>query len=155
MFKCESSKCRCITEVPCSAMRRLHWPWNKVYWWIVSVWAGSMSACHWNHMLLLMIKTLCDVDAKSCWRWRCRDDVGRSVMPLPSHAGDGAAEWCWRWRCRDDVGCGVMPPSSHADDGAAEATWSRRDVDIESCWWWYCRVMLATARLRRLGRGAM
>jgi hypothetical protein len=44
---------------------------------------------------------------------------------------------------------------SHAGDGAAEASWPRRDVDIESCWWHCCQVMLAMALPRRLGRGAM
>jgi hypothetical protein len=31
---------------------------------------------------------------------------------------------------------------SHAGDGAVEVIWLQRDVDVESCWRWFCRVML-------------
>jgi hypothetical protein len=54
---------------------------------------------------MLAIKSLCDVTIESCRQWSCRDDVGRGVMPPPSHAGDGAAETTWP-RC--DVACQVM-----------------------------------------------
>jgi hypothetical protein len=40
-------------------------------------------------------------------------------------------------------------------DNAAGVTWPRCDVDVESCWRQYCRVMLAMVLLRRLGHGAM
>jgi hypothetical protein len=42
---------------------------------------------------------------------------------------------------------------SHDGDGAAMVTWPWCDVDAESCWrqWW--RVMLARALPRPLGRG--
>jgi hypothetical protein len=36
-----------------------------------------------------------DVAVESCWRWRCRGDVGRDAMSLPSHAGDGAVKVTW------------------------------------------------------------
>jgi hypothetical protein len=75
---------------------------------------------------------------KSCWQRCCREDVGRDAMSLPSHASNGAVEVTWLWR----------------------------NVDAESCWRWYCRGNLATARCwcrvmlammlpRRLGRDAM
>jgi hypothetical protein len=38
----------------------------------------------------------------------------------------------------------VMVLPSHADDSATGATWPRRDVDVESCWQRFGRVMLAT-----------
>jgi hypothetical protein len=47
----------------------------------------------------------------------------------------------------------VLP--SHAGDGVAGATSLRRNVDVESCWWQCCRVMLVTMLPRRLGHGAM
>jgi hypothetical protein len=40
----------------------------------------------------------------------------------------------------------VMP--SDAGDGTVGATWPRHDVDVESCWRHYCRVMMAMALLR-------
>jgi hypothetical protein len=72
--------------------------------------------------------------------------LGRDVIHMLSHAG------------------AVLP--SHANDGATGVTWLRRDVYVESCWQrrclgdlvaaqCICRVMLATALLGRLGRGAM
>jgi hypothetical protein len=57
-------------------------------------------------------------------------------------------------RCRGRVMLATMLPS-HVGDGATEATGSWCDVDAESCWRQCCLVMLATALLRRLGRGAM
>jgi hypothetical protein len=45
----------------------------------------------------------CDIDDESYWRWRCRGDVGRSAMSIPSHAGDVATEVMLaiaRYRCR-------------------------------------------------------
>ena len=33
--------------------------------------------------------------SESCWQRCCRDDVGRGMMSLLSHAGDGAAEVTW------------------------------------------------------------
>jgi hypothetical protein len=42
-------------------------------------------------------------------------------------------ESCWRRCYRDDDGRGVMPLSSHAGDGAVEATWPWCDVGVESC----------------------
>jgi hypothetical protein len=44
---------------------------------------------------------------------------------------------------------------SHAGDAATEVTWPQHDVDGESCWRQCCRVMLATALPRRLGRDVM
>jgi hypothetical protein len=43
-----------------------------------------------------------DVATESCWRWRCRDDVGRGAMSLLCHAGDDTAELtvvprCWHF----------------------------------------------------------
>jgi hypothetical protein len=35
--------------------------------------------------------------------------------------------------------------SSHAGDGGVEATWPLRDVDVESCRRWCCRVMMTMA----------
>jgi hypothetical protein len=49
----------------------------------------------------------------------------------------------------------VMVLSSHAGNGAAGATWPRRDVNVESCWRWRCRVMLVMALPGRLGYDAM
>jgi hypothetical protein len=40
-----------------------------------------------------------------------------------------------------------MVLSSHAGHSAAKATWSWSDVDVESCWRWCRRVMLAMALL--------
>jgi hypothetical protein len=58
------------------------------------------------------------------------------VIPLPSHAGNGAAESCcrgdltmMRYRCQDMLAM-VLP--SHAGDDAVEVTWSRCDVDAKS-----------------------
>jgi hypothetical protein len=36
----------------------------------------------------------------------------------------------------------MMLPS-HASDGTAGVPWPQRDVNTESCWQQYCRVMLA------------
>jgi hypothetical protein len=44
---------------------------------------------------------------------------------------------------------------SYTSDSAIGVIYPRRDVDAESCWRWCCRVMLATALSRRLGRGVM
>jgi hypothetical protein len=62
------------------------------------------------------------------------------VIPLPSHAGNGAAESCCRCCCRGDLTmmcyrcqdmlAMVLP--SHAGDDAVEATWSQCDVDAKS-----------------------
>jgi hypothetical protein len=41
---------------------------------------------------------------RRCWSWRCRGDIGRSVMSLWSHIGDG-----------------VVPLSSVAGDGVVES----------------------------------
>jgi hypothetical protein len=49
----------------------------------------------------------------------------------------------------------VMVLPSHADDGAARVTWPWRDVNVESCWRWRCRVMLVMALPGRLGYGTM
>jgi hypothetical protein len=38
--------------------------------------------------------------------------------------------------------------------GSAGLTWLRRDVDVESCWRWCCRVMLAIVLLSHAGNGA-
>jgi hypothetical protein len=43
------------------------------------------------------------------------------MISLPSHVGDGAFESCWRWRCRGDIGCGVRSLSSSIGDGTTEA----------------------------------
>jgi hypothetical protein len=40
----------------------------------------------------------------------------------------------------------VLP--SHAGEGATEATKLWCDVDVESCFQWHCRVMLAMVLLR-------
>jgi hypothetical protein len=40
----------------------------------------------------------------------------------------------WHWCCRDNFGRGVTLMLSHADDGTAEAPWPRRDVGAESYW---------------------
>jgi hypothetical protein len=53
-----------------------------------------------------------DVDAKSCWRWRCRGNLATT-------------------RCRCRVILAMVLPS-HAGDDATEATWPRCDVDAES-----------------------
>jgi hypothetical protein len=47
----------------------------------------------------------------------------------------------------------VLP--SHTSDGTTEATWPRHDVDVESCWRQWYRVMLPTVPLRRLGHDTM
>jgi hypothetical protein len=44
---------------------------------------------------------------------------------------------------------------SHDGDGAIWATWLWRDVEAESCWRRYYRVMLATALPGRHDHGAM
>jgi hypothetical protein len=49
----------------------------------------------------------------------------------------------------------VMVLPCHADDSATGATWPRRDVDVESCWRRFGRVMLATALPGRFGRDVM
>jgi hypothetical protein len=49
----------------------------------------------------------------------------------------------------------VTMMSSHPGDGAAKATWLWSDVEVESCWRQYYRVILAMALLGRLGRGVM
>jgi hypothetical protein len=59
-----------------------------------------------------------DVDAESCWRWRCQ---GNLVMA--------------RCRCRVML---VTMLLSQDGDGATEVTWSRRDVGAESCSQLYC-----------------
>jgi hypothetical protein len=53
------------------------------------------------------------------------------------------------------LGCSVMSMPSHASDGAAEATWLLCDVDAESCWRQCCQVVLVMVLPRRLGRSAM
>jgi hypothetical protein len=45
--------------------------------------------------------------------------------------------------------------SSHASDDAAGATWSRRYEDVEPCWRWCYRVMLAMILPGGLCHGAM
>jgi hypothetical protein len=47
----------------------------------------------------------------------------------------------------------VLP--SHPGNDTTKATWPQHDVDAESCWRWWCRVMLAMTLPRRLGHGAM
>jgi hypothetical protein len=49
-----------------------------------------------------------DVAIASCWRWSYQDDIGRGVMSLLGHVGDGTTESYWRWRYRGDVGYGMM-----------------------------------------------
>jgi hypothetical protein len=44
-----------------------------------------------------------------------------------------ASESCWQRCCRDDVGRGMMSLLSHAGDGAAEVTWLWCDIGVESC----------------------
>jgi hypothetical protein len=44
---------------------------------------------------------------------------------------------------------------SHVGDGATEAAWPRRDIDAESCYWQFCRVMLVRTLLGKLQRGAV
>jgi hypothetical protein len=44
---------------------------------------------------------------------------------------------------------------SHAVDDAVGATWLCRDKDVGSSWRRWCRVMLATMLLGRLGHGTM
>jgi hypothetical protein len=41
------------------------------------------------------------------------DDNGAAEATLPRH--DVNTESCWRWRCRGNIGCSVMSMSSHAD----------------------------------------
>jgi hypothetical protein len=172
--KWEFLKCRCIMKVPSGTMGRLHWPWNSVYRWIVSVWANSVFACHWKHMSLLisLIKSLCDVDVESCW-WRCC-----WVMLMMA-----LSRWCWLWHvvatesywqrcCRVMLGwccrgslvavlcrCRVILATllllSHASVVAAKASWPCRDIDIESYWRLCCWVMLAMVLPRWLACGAM
>jgi hypothetical protein len=122
---------------------------------------------------ILMIKPLRDVDVESCQRRCCRVMLVMTLCSCRSHTGDGAAESCWWWRCRvflvmvvatmlssptgDDAAdatlvtvrcrCWVILATvvlSHTGDGAVETTWPWRDVDVESCWWQYCRVLLVT-----------
>jgi hypothetical protein len=45
--------------------------------------------------------------------------------------------------------------SSHASDDATGVTWPQCDVDVESCWWRCCRVMLTTAIPGRFCHDAM
>jgi hypothetical protein len=44
-----------------------------------------------------------------------------------------APESRWRRCCRDDIGRGVMSLPSHADDGVAEETWPRCNVCAKTC----------------------
>jgi hypothetical protein len=168
-----SLKCRCITEVPSNTTKRLHWPWNQVYWWIVLVWAVIMSACHWSLILLMLtIKPLRDVNAESCWWWCCWVMLAMVMWDAESCRrrccqGDLAVAWC---RCRVTLATALSSP---AGDGAG-LTWLWHDVDAESCWrqcywfmlamvmwdaescWrWCCRVMLAMVLPRWLSRNAM
>jgi hypothetical protein len=84
----------------------------------------------------------------------CRCWVMLIMAPL-SHASNGIAKatlamaWC---------SCRVMQAMTllnHASDDAAKATWPQRDVNVESCWQWGCRVILAMALSRRLSHGGM
>jgi hypothetical protein len=128
VFKCESSKCRCIKEVPSNALRCLHWPWNQVCWWIVPY---ELAAC------LFAAKVIC----YWCWWTSC------CMISLSSHVDDDAVESCWWLHYRGDLvatrcKCRVMLAtvlSSHVGDSAAEATWSRRDIVVKS-YWWQCYV---------------
>jgi hypothetical protein len=133
-----------------------------MYWWIVPVWADSMSACHWTHMSFL--SNADDGAAQSCWQRLCQGDVGRGAISMSSHTGDGTAESYWRWRCQGNLvaawcrcrvmlvmalsrqlSCSAMSLSSHARDDASE-----------SCWRWRCRGNVGCGAMllpRRLGRG--
>jgi hypothetical protein len=155
-------------EVPSVAMRRLHWPWNQVYWWIVLVWAGSVSACRWNIYHWHWRSSCCemslpshggdgvakatwprhDVDGKSCWRQWCWVML---VTTLSSPAGNGAVKSYWRRHCR----VLLMALSSPAGGGAIESCWWRRCRGDMVTTWCRCWVMLTTVLLNHAGDSAV
>ncbi len=59
-----------------------------------------------------------DVDIESCWRWCYRGNVSYGAMSLLSHASDGVVEAMALLR---QLGCSLMSMPSHAGDDAAES----------------------------------
>jgi hypothetical protein len=107
---------------------------TESYWWqsYQSDLAAARCRC-WVMLTIMLWSHARDSATGATWP---------SVMSMPSHASDNAAESCWRWHCRGNwiaklcrgrVMLFPMPPS-HAGDGAIGATWPRRDVDVETCW---------------------
>jgi hypothetical protein len=109
--------CRCWVVLE---MALLHWCWS---------WRdATVESCR-----------RCSAEARLAMVWcryrlmlelGCRADVGRGVMSLPRHDGDGTAEailvvaWCH---------CLVMLTMT-----LVMWLWPWRDITIESYWWWWC-----------------
>jgi hypothetical protein len=62
---------------------------------------------HVGNVAVVVTWPRCDVYAESCWRWHCRDDVGRSTVLMLSHADNVAVVTTWPWRDVD--------PNNHAN----------------------------------------
>jgi hypothetical protein len=119
------------------ALPRQHWPSRDVI---------AESCWRWCYRVLLPMAlpsltgngiteatlSVHDVAIGSCWWWRCRGDVGRGVISLSSHAGDGVAKvtLAMAW-CRYRVLLAMALPRWR---------WSWCHVATKSCWWWHCRV---------------